>query len=655
MFLLAANRMSRGYARIRQWLILAARTLAIAGLLLAVSRPLASGWMTFARGTVDTTIVVFDRSPSMLERGPNGGKSKLESGRDQLVESLGLLGSNRWLLIDGRGGRPVEVESPKALAALVPAEGVSASADLPAMLQTAYEYVRDNRPSRTDIWICSDVRQHDWAPGSGRWQAVRDAFLALPQPVRFHLLAYPGVAPANRTVRVTDVRRSETADGAELLLSLRVEQASPAEAKATVPVQVEIDGARSEINIEIAGTAGEVKDHSVPLDGRTQGWGRVSIPADANPADNEFFFVYQQPVARKTIVVAEDAEAAHPLELAAVVSPDPTVESSVETVDPQQAVGADWEGVSLVLWQAELPRDEIAEQVRSFLARGGQVVFFPPAAPAGGEFAGVRWGEWKESAAEKPVSRWTGDQDLLAHTRGGSALPVGELKVSRYCELIGSETPLATLASGEPLLCKAAVAPDSSAGTKRDGKEPNSRIEGLLPHAYFCATTPAAGDSSLARDGVVLYVMVQRALAAGAAALDTARRFDAGQVPPGSTGGWELLAGSRDAIPAEYGLRAGVYKHGPNLFAVNRGEPEDRTAAVPDQRVAALFERLDFDRVDASAGGTSGLLSEIWRLFLVLMMAALLIEACLCLPRRLAAPAGAGAFFPASPAREAVA
>ena len=50
MFLLAANRMSRGYARLRQWLIMAARMLAIAGLIFAVSRPLASGWLGWAGG-----------------------------------------------------------------------------------------------------------------------------------------------------------------------------------------------------------------------------------------------------------------------------------------------------------------------------------------------------------------------------------------------------------------------------------------------------------------------------------------------------------------------------------------------------------------------------------------------------------------------------
>src|SRR3954468_10237840 len=68
MFLLAANRMSRGYARIRQWLIMAVRVLGIAGLIFAISRPLAGGWLGMtAGGRADTTILLIDRSPSMQQ------------------------------------------------------------------------------------------------------------------------------------------------------------------------------------------------------------------------------------------------------------------------------------------------------------------------------------------------------------------------------------------------------------------------------------------------------------------------------------------------------------------------------------------------------------------------------------------------------------
>ena len=106
MFLLAANRMSRGYARLRQWLILLFRMLAIAGLIFAVSRPLASGWLGLAAGgRADTTIILLDRSPSMQQAGPGAAGSKLETGRQQLARTLGTLGSSRWVLIDSASQR----------------------------------------------------------------------------------------------------------------------------------------------------------------------------------------------------------------------------------------------------------------------------------------------------------------------------------------------------------------------------------------------------------------------------------------------------------------------------------------------------------------------------------------------------------------------
>src|SRR5688500_19539360 len=88
MFLFTARRMSRGYSRIRQWLILLFRTLAVAGLVFAISRPLASGWLGLAAGgQADTTIILLDRSPSMQQRGIETSDSKLDTGRKQLVQT----------------------------------------------------------------------------------------------------------------------------------------------------------------------------------------------------------------------------------------------------------------------------------------------------------------------------------------------------------------------------------------------------------------------------------------------------------------------------------------------------------------------------------------------------------------------------------------
>lgn len=242
MFLLAAHRMARGYSRLRQWLIMLFRMLAVAGLLFAVARPLASGWLGLAAGgKADTTIILLDRSPSMQQRGAGTGDSKLETGKQQLVQTLQTLGSERWVLIESATHLPRELESPAALLNVPNAGPASSSADMPLMLQAAHDYIRGNRVGRTEVWICSDLRENDWTAESGRWSTLRDAFLEFPQGVRFHLLAYSQPPVSNLSIRVVDVARQTTSDGAELQLSLKLARVGPDEEKITVPVEFDIE------------------------------------------------------------------------------------------------------------------------------------------------------------------------------------------------------------------------------------------------------------------------------------------------------------------------------------------------------------------------------------------------------------------------------
>jgi hypothetical protein len=620
MFLLAANRMSRGYARLRQWLIMAVRMAAIAALIFAVSRPLSGGWLGLAAGgRADTTIVLLDRSPSMQQVGTAARGSKLETGVRQLVQTLETLGSGRWVLIESTTNKPRELESVSDLLTSTATTPASASADLPAMLLAARDYIKANKAGRTEIWICSDLRENDWNAAGGRWQVLRDGFLELNQGVRFHLLAYPDVAPENLSLRVTDVRRRKTRDGAELLLSMKVTRQQDSTDVLPVPVQFEIDGARSEVTLQVAGEA-ELKDHRIPLEkGRERGWGRVSIPADSNPADNDFWFVFEQPAPRRSIIVVDEPQVARPLQLAASISPDPALQLTAEMVPLPQVASVDWNQVSLLLWQAPLPELDSAQQVRSFIERGGTAVFFPPRVPGDRELFGVRWTSWTDEKSEVPVVGWRSDQDLLAQTASGMPLPVGGLQVRKYCGLSGEVTPLATLRNGSPLLAR--VATDHGA-------------------AYFCATTPAPGDSSLASSGVVFYVLVQRALASGAIALGSTRQLTAGEPPRDDPTLWKRVSGAAEALSTDYPFHSGVYQAGERLLAVNRAPGEALAPVVADGRVAELFRGLDFARVDDRAGSIGSLIQEIWRVFLVSMMVAMLAEAALCLPK-VARPRGA--------------
>jgi hypothetical protein len=614
-FLLAANRMSRGYAKLRQWLILLFRALAIAGLIFAVSRPLSSGWLgRIAGGRPDTTIILLDRSPSMRQQSPGTVISKLEASRHQLAQTLAVLGSGRWVLIESTSNTAQEIESPDALLKLTETEPASTSADVPAMLEAARDYIRANRPGRTEIWVCSDLRQNDWNADSARWQALRDSFLEFPQGIRIHLLAYPEIASGNVAVQATNVRRQQTADSAELLISLKLLREGSPGSKLSLPVQFEIEGAHSEVTVEMDGPIFELKDHRIPIERtRERGWGKVSIPADSNPADNSFYFVFDRPQPRRTLIVSADPQAIVPLQLAASISSDPAIPCSADIITRQQLATVDWEGFAMVVWHAPLPDADAAQAIQAFVNRGGQVLFVPPRIPGDADFLGVRWQGWVEEKLDVPVETWRGDQDLLANTQSGAALPVGRLQIRRACGLAGELTPLASLKGGWPLLARL---PTNKGGV------------------FFLTTTPDSGDSSLAVNGVVLYVLVQRALAAGAAVLGQTRHLVAGDAASEQPATWRQLAGATDAISTEYVHQAGVYQAGEKLLAVNRATAEDQAPVLADERVAELFKDINFTRVDDKADSLAGLIQEIWRSFLIMMMLSLLVEAALCLPRR---------------------
>lgn len=612
-FLLAAHKLSRGFARLRQWLILAARTLVVAGLIFAFARPLASGWLGLAAGSrADTTIILLDRSPSMSTACSDGIGTKLDAGRHHLAETLEKLGSDHWVLIDSATAEPIDIQSPQDLLTAHQTGPVGASANLPAMLRTAYDYMQSNQTGRTDVWICSDMRSHDWDAESGQWPAIRQGFLDLPQSVRFYLLAFPEDPRENTSLRMTEVRRRETDQGATLVVSLDITRNENAAEPNMVPVEFDIEGARSVVQVEMNGRTHELKNHEIPLEAsQIQGWGRVTIPADSNNLDNDFFFAFDKPQVRNTLLVTEEPHASRALQLAAEIATDAEIETSVEVNSPTQLSSTDWEDVGLVLWQAPLPSGKDAELLQTYVENEGRIILLPSRSPGTDSIFDFTWGSWQKTPEEVTVGNWRGDADLLAHTRSGSALPVGALQIHRLCGVAGEMTPLATLSSGDVLL----------------GRLPTAR-----GGVYVLASTAIDSDSSLATDGVVLYVMVQRALAAGCQRLCQVRQHVAGSLG-GDSSGWERLTGSRLALSHQYAFHSGVFKTGERLLALNRSGAEDATRVLSEEQTDRLFAGLDWVRLDSQADERSSLVNEIWRLFLLVMLIALLAEAILCMPK----------------------
>src|SRR6476646_8767608 len=78
-FLLQATQSSTSHAKLRQWIILALRVLAVITLVLFLGRPLAGGWLGWALAPApDALVILLDRSASMEPASPARTLTKRE-------------------------------------------------------------------------------------------------------------------------------------------------------------------------------------------------------------------------------------------------------------------------------------------------------------------------------------------------------------------------------------------------------------------------------------------------------------------------------------------------------------------------------------------------------------------------------------------------
>ncbi len=93
----------------------------------------------------------------------------------------------------------------------------------------------------------------------------------------------------------------------------------------------------------------ELREHRIPLPAKVEsGWGKVSLPADMNNADNDFYFVFDKPPVRRVVVVADDPSAVRPLQIAARIAADGSSnKSQIELLAPAQLSSLELDGAAL--------------------------------------------------------------------------------------------------------------------------------------------------------------------------------------------------------------------------------------------------------------------------------------------------------------------
>ena len=567
-FLLAATRSSTSHAKLRNLLIMLMRILAVLALLIFLARPLVGGWMGWALAAApDVILLLLDSATRQASELPNAAS-----------------------LLEWPDTKPTDT-----------------AADLPAMLQTALDWLIENKAGTAEIWIASDLQASNWQPDDPRWETLITAFDSLPQKVRVRLLATTQESPGNAAISVSQLSRQQTSGKGEVRLAADLNR-SQANAGTTTITRT-LNDVATELAARVTGQSTRWR-HRFAVGDQAGGWGKLELPADGNPRDNITYYRYSDDHPPAGLVVTESALG--PLWQAAASVAGQAGRTPAKRYAPGDVTPADLRDATLVVWQAPLPEGEMANALRRFADEGGRVVFFPPGQPSTARFAGLGWGEKQTSGdAGFAVGRWDEDQGPLANTDEGLLLPLAKLGVRQRQQVVGQAAVLAAFDDAQALLVRQAL-----------GKG----------EVYFCTTLPLLAWSEMG-DGLMVVPMLQRLLAAGSRRLQRDSVAECGQV---SAGDLQLEWTSAETdLRGDVQTQAGVYKNGDRWLLVNRPAAEDEFERVEDSAVAGLFGSLPFQLFLADRDDTA-LQGEIWRLFLFLMLLALLVEAWLIRPSSMA-------------------
>jgi hypothetical protein len=257
--------------RLRQWLLLALRTLAIAAIALALSRPVWHGAGGASRRGSSTVVILVDDSYSMEARVAGGTlpvdaqgsgldlPTRFDEARQRAREAIELLAEgDRAVLVFL--GAPVEVpyESTVRDPALLIEELERARprptrADFAGAFERIYPILAGARTLNREILIVSDFQENQGAdllrsfsaevqpaalgdsalavavPAAGRGAPAERPLLPVPEGTRLYLLPVSTAATANHAIVGADFESAPTGVGGQLTVRLRNYGPEPAE------------------------------------------------------------------------------------------------------------------------------------------------------------------------------------------------------------------------------------------------------------------------------------------------------------------------------------------------------------------------------------------------------------------------------------------
>ena len=603
-FLFQARKSSSRLSKLKRWLILLVRVLALAALAFMIARPMTGGDSLFSlsNGSPEVLVLVLDRSASMETTTDKDSLTKRQKALEAFQSFARPWTESRLVVLDSALEEPFFIDRADSFKdeALQRFFGpTDTAADLPGTLSKTLDWLKESGVGTAEILVVSDMQSSNWELERNA-DIMRKINRTLSEKKDFWKLTFLNMAdppPYNFSVTVDQVNRMP--NKVEPVLNLR----KKGRGKEEVRLTTRMNGKSDLLEVELVSQSVLWRPTFDIKNEPEEGWISILSPDDFCQSDNICYLTYGSTEPPQVAV-----RASNPRTSLILRSASQTEQGELPDPLPLSGFGEkDLLSRKILIHQGEI-NSKVETVLEEFVIKGGSLVLFPPEVTSSDGSKLLSWNSLEEKLEDEifQVSNWREDSGLLTNSSDGNRLPLDRLAIKRRRTPQQGET-LAYYSDGKPFLSCLTL-----------GK-------GIV---YFFSTLPLDSWSSMS-DGYVLVPALQRLIEESSSSNSFIQSWFCGEKESKESILFEPIGDAKDKVPY---LHAGIYRVNGRLTAINRPKSENDTLFLTVEQILEKLPNIPPRLLDDESSSALNDRSEAWSFFLTLCLILLLGEALLGQP-----------------------